>query len=687
MPSFQYAQSKNMVQTQPVQYNVQPNLSASRAFENLQKGLQGAMNLKSTLDENQYRTELAGLQKEVEDIDVKWKAADYDTKQNELLPQLLAIQERYPTDGNRYDQQLAGKATTITNNYRGALAEEGVVKRYRDNELMLIKGAQKLQEDFINAEDVTEREELLGVFNEQYTKAYEGLGDKYSQALYTKAIELSGGFTESLLKERTAIKDQSLSNEALDILSTNISVSGVPSPELWADVNEKLRDISDYSQKERAYKNSLFQVAIYGMATYMKNQEPTVENYEALQTQVADLAKLDPTGAASDSFRSLQTSLSGFKTKVMNEKIQDLTAAINADTISLKDTTDMSQELLDLGWISPVQHEANLFNKKSKVGDTKIYSTLNQYYQMGDEGDALLRDAITSGKGSQVSKLVNANLNTEFLHDINVEQMPLNEALEKLFKKQDHYIRLGATPMSFPKLDEILTRAQEARINTVDEAKIFVDTYLAASRNGYANPAINEKNMGRALSLKGLMQFAPEDQVMTLFRDSQRSTKNVDREVLEDAFNEVFDEGLLTVNMNKNNRAQLKTSFEEAFKTMIRAGINPANVTEDIENFVEANYIEGVQEGWGAGSSRIFMRKGEVISSKAAYQGLSQAFGADAAVMPRDPYNPMGDWVVFHKDGTLQELLYEDAIIMARTGQLKNSNQTQQLENDMMVAP
>jgi len=139
--------------------------------------------------------------------------------------------------------------------------------------------------------------------------------------------------------------------------------------------------------------------------------------------------------------------------------------------------------------------------------------------------------------------------------------------------------------------------------------------------------------------------------------------------------------------MNKNNRAQLKTSFEEAFKTMIRAGINPANVTEDIENFVEANYIEGVQEGWGAGSSRIFMRKGEVISSKAAYQGLSQAFGADAAVMPRDPYNPMGDWVVFHKDGTLQELLYEDAIIMARTGQLKNSNQTQQLENDMMVAP
>lgn len=687
MPSFQYAQSKNMVQTQPVQYNVQPNLSASRAFENLQKGLQGAMNLKSTLDENQYRTELAGLQKEVEDIDVKWKAADYDTKQNELLPQLLAIQERYPTDGNRYDQQLAGKATTITNNYRGALAEEGVVKRYRDNELMLIKGAQKLQEDFINAEDVTEREELLGVFNEQYTKAYEGLGDKYSQALYTKAIELSGGFTESLLKERTAIKDQSLSNEALDILSTNISVSGVPSPELWSDVNEKLRDISDYSQKERAYKNSLFQVAIYGMATYMKNQEPTVENYEALQTQVADLAKLDPTGAASDSFRSLQTSLSGFKTKVMNEKIQDLTAAINADTISLKDTTDMSQELLDLGWISPVQHEANLFNKKSKVGDTKIYSTLNQYYQMGDEGDALLRDAINTGKGSQVSKLVNANLNTEFLHDINVEQMPLNEALEKLFKKQDHYIRLGATPQSFPVLDEILTRAQEGRINTVDEAKIFVDTYLAASRNGYANPAINEKNMGRALSLKGLMQFAPEDQVMTLFRDSQRSTKNVDREVLEDAFNEVFDEGLLTVNMNKNNRAQLKTSFEEAFKTMIRAGINPANVTEDIENFVEANYIEGVQEGWGAGSSRIFMRKGEVINSKAAYQGLSQAFGADAAVMPRDPYNPMGDWVVFHKDGTLQELLYEDAIIMARTGQLKNSNQTQQLENDMMVAP
>lgn len=687
MPSFQFAQSKNMVQTQPVQYNVQPNLSASRAFEKLQQGLMAGAQLKSTLDENAYRDELAVLTKEVEELDVKWKASDYDTKQNELLPQIMAIQERYPADGNRYDQQLATKATTIANNYRGVLAEEGVVKRYRDNELMLIKGAQDLTVALKEAEDVNAREELVAQFDQQYVQPYEGLGDKYSQALLTDALKLSGSFKEGLLNERIAIKDQSLASEALDILSTNIAVKGVPSPELWADVNEKLKDISDYSQKERAYKNSLFNTAIYGMATYMKNQEPTVENYNSLEKQITALAKLDPTGAASDSFRSLQTSLAGFKTKVMNEKVANLTAAINADTISLKDTTDMSQELLDLGWISPVQHEANLFNKKSKVGDTKIYSTLNQYYQMGDEGDELLREAINSGKGAQASKLINANLNTEFLHDLNVEQMPLNEALDKLFKKQDHYIRLGATPKSFPVLDEILTRAQEGRINNVEEARIFVDTYTAASRNGYAHSSINEKNLGRTLALKGLMMFAPEDQVMTLFRDSQRSTKNVDREVLDDAFSEVFDEGLLSVNLNANNRAHLKTSFEEAFKTMIRAGINPSTVTEDIEDFVEANYIEGVQEGWGAGSSRIFMRKGEVIDSKAAYQGLSQAFGSDAAVMPRDPYDPMGDWVVFHKDGTVQKLMYEDAIIMAKTGQLKNSQQPQQLESNMMVAP
>ena len=687
MPSFQFEQSKNMVQTQPVQYNVQPNLSASRAFEKLQQGLMAGAQLKSTLDENAYREELAVLTKETEELDVQWKASDYDTKQNKLLPKIMALQERYPADGNRYDRQLSTKVTTLANGYRGALAEEGVVKRYRDNELMLIKGAQTLSEKMAEAEDVEEREELLSTFNQQFVQPYEGLGDRYSQALLSDATKLSGSFKESLLKERIAVKDQSLASEALDIVSTNIAVRGVPSPELWADVNEKLKDISDYSQKERAYKNSLFNTAIYGMATYMKNQQPTVENYNSLQEQVAALAKLDPTGAASDSFRSLQNSLAGFKTQVVNEKLVDLNAAINTDTISLKDTTDMSQELLDLGWISPLQHESNLFNKKTKVGDTKVYSTLNQYYQMGEEGDAMLRDAINSGKVSQVSTLVNANLNTEFLHDLNVNQMPLNEALDKLFKKQDRYIRLGVTPKKFPVIDEILTRAQEGRINNIDEAGIFVDTYMAASRNGYASSAITEKNMGRALSLKGLMMFAPEDQVMTLFRDSQRSTKNVDTEVLNDAFSEVFDEGLLNVNLNANNRAQLKNAFEETFKTMIRAGVNPSTATDDIEAFVEANYIEGVQEGWGAGTSRIFIRKSEVIDSKAAYQGLSQAFGKDAAVMPRDPYDPMGDWIAFHKDGTVQPVLYEDAIIMAKIGKLKNNQATQQLENDMMVAP
>lgn len=687
MPSFQYAQSKNMVQTQPVQYNVQPNLSASRAFEKLQQGLMAGAQLKSTLDENAYRDELAVLTKDVEELDIKWKASDYDTKQNELLPQIMALQERYPVDGNRYDQQLASKATTLANNYRGALAEEGVVKRFRDNELMLIKGAQDLTVALKEAEDVNAREELVATFDQQFVQPYEGLSDKYSQSLLTDALKLSSSFKEGLLNERIAIKDQSLASEALDIISTNIAVRGVPSPELWADVNNKIKDISDYSQKERAYKNSLFNTAIYGMATYMKNQQPTVENYNSLKQQIEALAKLDPTGAASDSFRSLQTSLAGFKTTVINEKVTNLNAAINTDTISLKDTTNMSQELLDLGWISPLQHEANLFNKKTKVGDTKVYSTLNQYYQMGEEGDSLLRDAINSGKVSQVSTLVNSNLNTEFLHDLNVNQTPLNEALDKLFKKQDHYIRLGVTPKSFPVIDEILTRAQEGRINNVEEAKIFVDTYLAASRNGYAHTSINEKNMGRTLALKGLMMFAPEDQVMTLFRDSQRSTKNVDPEVLDDAFNEVFDEGFLSVNINANNRTQLKNSFEEAFKTMIRAGVNPANATDDIEAFVEANYIEGVQEGWGAGTSRIFIRKSEVIDSKAAYQGLSQAFGKDAAVMPRDPYNPTGDWIVFHKNGSVQTVLYKDAIIMAKIGKLQNSQQTQQLENGMMVAP
>ena len=68
MPSFQFAQSKNMVQTQPVQYNVQPNLSASRAFEKLQQGLMAGAQLKSTLDENAYRDELAVLTKEVEEF-------------------------------------------------------------------------------------------------------------------------------------------------------------------------------------------------------------------------------------------------------------------------------------------------------------------------------------------------------------------------------------------------------------------------------------------------------------------------------------------------------------------------------------------------------------------------------------------------------------------------------------------
>ncbi len=690
MPLFNYTPTKQMAQVTPVNFTTQPNLSFSRAIANLQEAAIAGAQLKDSLNKDQYEKDLITFQQKRAVFNTKWEESDFDTRLNVLIPELDDQFVRpYADNTNKYARDLYLKATSMSEEYYGKAAKEGVEDRFRDNEVNLINQMLDFKQEWAaEGTQYADRNALLNAYDEKFIAPYENNSDPYSQALLKKSLSFKETMTGLLSDERVGIKDNVTSAEILEILTTATANDGFITPELWADIQKKgSKNISGWEARKGQLLSDFSVATMRGMIIYADEQKNTAtwDTYLELKDKVAAFAKIDPKAKANPVFGQLSSTVDSVK-QVINAKAK--TAVLNDienDNVSQEAVNKKLLALLDHKGISVEESNNYSFQKSNKMLERNVKKEVYTAF-INDDMEALT--TITNkGNGAVVSNIISSNLETQLRKQLSSGEVSFDQALDEFFLTRKKYDGLPINIQSSELLDSVLGSTRDGSITSVDQMQLFVTAYKKAVLDNKYNPT--NVNDAQALAdyavIKGLVSLNTPN-IVDVFTTTRGGTAPKQADV-DTIYNEmVANDAYTTLDLSPVVNARFKNYFQPAIKAMLKYGLDPTTLGGELEDVINSRFIRTSSTG-SPTAGRILIPVSETVPNEVAYKrlidGLSlktvdnpakvsgkQTFKVrEVYTQPKEFDKPNGSWIVFYTDGRpIKELSNDEVRLLVEAG-------------------
>lgn len=683
MPLFNYTPTKQMAQVTPVNFNAAPNLSFSRAIANLQEAAIAGAQLKDSLNKDQYEKDLITFQQKRAVFNTKWEESDFDTRLNVLIPELDDQFVRpYADNTNKYARDLYLKATSMSEEYYGKAAKEGVEDRFRDNEVNLINQMLDFKQEWsAEGTQYADRNALLNAYDEKFIAPYKNNSDPYSQALLKKSLSFKETMTGLLSDERVGIKDNVTSAEILEILTTATANDGFITPELWADIQKKgSKNISGWEARKGQLLSDFSVATMRGMIIYADEQKNTAtwDTYLELKDKVAAFAKIDPKAKANPVFGQLSSTVDSVK-QFINAKAK--TAVLNDienDNVSQEAVNKKLLALLDHKGISVEESNNYSFQKSNKMLERNVKKEV--YTAFINDDMETLTTITNKGNGAVVSNIISSNLETQLRKQLSSGEVSFDQALDEFFLTRKKYDGLPINIQSSELLDSVLGSTRDGSITSVDQMQLFVTAYKKAVLDNKYNPT--NVNDAQALAdyavIKGLVSLNTPN-IVDVFTTTRGGTAPKQADV-DTIYNEmVANDAYTTLDLSPVVNARFKNYFQPAIKAMLKYGLDPTTLGGELEDVINSRFIRTSSTG-SPTAGRILIPVSETVPNEVAYKrlidGLSlktvdnpakvsgkQTFKVrEVYAQPKEFDKPNGDWVVFYPDGRPIKVLLNDEV-------------------------
>lgn len=646
MPQINYETGRAGVQITPVQYNVQPNLSASRAVENLQKGILGALQLggqiRADIKQENYETAALDQRKRHEAFQTQIAGLSYPQRK-EAVAQFTEANSKLYDENTKFGRQLSLNEATFQGNIMQNLRTEGVEYEFLDNQTSQNNAFLAAKEKWTTATK-DEKVQILKELEDTQVTPLLGFEDKYSKKLLGSAQTALSDFKITLDKEALAEANNELWGGALEAAVAHINVNGTMDAETRDRiVADKLGRISTYGEKGNELRQKFDDIVLNSILAKGKEAlgtNPTYEGAQLLVKNLQDYAKVSPKVKGSDTYTKTLNAANAYVNAVNVRDQGSLNSLLVDDTAPLKAVETLSNALVQRGVLSPEDHSANVFRKQTLLVDKNVKPQIVRAYQSNDM--ATLGNLMKNGQGGQVATIVTGNLTQELAALANTEGMTPSQAIGQIMAKADTFAQNGIYVNKIEAIDNILKMPATGGIRSTEDAKLFVETMRQARKHNYDANTRKEVQADYAVleawTRAGIPDLAEKFQNYKL-----NPIKVKDEDVLK-AYNSIVDNNeYFSADLTPANNARYRSALLPSVKALMKAGVETDTVVDIFEAAVETNFME---ISLGAFSTRrVLMPRVGALNSEDVFKTVIKHFN-EQNVLPVNVFEPEGDWMV-----------------------------------------
>ena len=668
MPQFNYTPSQGAVQSRAVQYDVRPNLSGARAFQNLEKGILGAMQLagqvKADVRQDNYNEAFTQQTQYLSEFNTRWTEASYD-EQTGLEQELQQFASQYDTD-DAFGQKLYANAITEHGKYASDLKTRGVREEYVQNLTDQTQGILDLRTEWVEAEGIDDRAGLLQTYDQQFVTPYEGMSDEHSIKLYDNGIKAKEDFEKALATERVNIADNKLVSQSIDFVTATVEMDGTMTQEKYTDMLDKLSQLSTYETNGAKIRANMDARIAESIAAVASRQPLTWENATAFEDNMFSFVNdVAPQLKGTATFSKMNNAVLTFKNAVNTNDMNKLTALVNNDQVRWTEVEDLTNELVARDAITSEVADYQLFLKEEKVKVRDVKGDVaNMYVDQNMEG---LQSMIERGRGSTVRTVIKGNLDME-LSQLSEKIGPVaavQATLDKVKMFRDSGIRID-------KLDsvEYILDSRKDGFQTEDELNLFIDTASAASEAGYQSTSLSKSQKDAGI-LKVFRDMGVPD-LMARYTAYKNNSSKMPLGDKTEAFHQLVDNEWWAENLNHINQRDLQEMLNPAIEAAWKAGLSSDDLDEFWEASIEANFFEADPD-W-AWSGRVMIPKRGDINNKEAYMSAVDVYSqhhGDGFLSPMRMSDPEGMWAYITEDGRRIPVTFSYVAYASRFGKLK----------------
>jgi hypothetical protein len=679
MAAFEYTKSQGGIKAPTANYNVQPNLTVQRGFEQLTKAVSAGMQLGTQINEANYKQALIEQRNTMNQFKTDFDGAAYEQQKEMMasLPDLVV--NKYQGDDVR-NADLRSRGLQFQEGLESYLAKTGIQIEHTNNVTSQNVAFIDYSEKFNATNDINERLRLRDEFHATQVKPYEGLDDPLAQELYSKGMKGWQTINTAYQQNLRTRADNEITTNVMTGIATELKINGFVDEAAHKRAIDNLSRRSDYYEKEFALKTELNNSVLRGLYGVFNNpdMEVTRDNYKTYMQRVEDYTKLAPNAIGSEAYKKAITFGLTLKNRIEAQELTDIQAMLLDPAVPQKEFEVETLRIQELGTISPEQMSS--FNSRKAIvrNQTAQREIIAPLIQSKDY-DGLV-NGVKAGEysGSMVRSSVKDTLEFAFAQIQESTNKPTMAALSVL---QDYkaFKEKGIAPTKIDAIDNILKMPSSGTVMTNEDIVNFLHIKEAAREANYVS-ANSQKVNTDYLILKGYASMGIPDmaQKFNTYKNSPISVKEAD---VESALLEGIDaQPTWSEDLNPENVTSLRGMLRPAIKSLMKAGVDPSDVRNELGKFIEQSFINADPKfGW----------KNEVLipitngvrtedDYNRAYRAIDSAMQNDPDIPianrgqlqylgPKHMSDPESDWIAIDSRGVILGIPYEKIESAAKT--------------------
>jgi hypothetical protein len=674
MLQITYETGQASVQTGAVQYNVQPNLSASRAIQALEKGILGAMQLggqiRADIKEENYQVAVLDQKKRHETFQTEIASMSYPQRK-EAIGKFNEANASLYDETTKFGRVLSANEATFQGGVLQNLRTEGVEYEYLDNQTSQNNAFLEAKEKWLTATP-EEKTQIVADLEATQVTPLLTFDDKYSKKLLGSAQASLSDFKITMDKEAIAVTNNSLWGGALEAAVSQINKTDTLDEETRNRIlTDKLGRISTYGEKGNELRQKFDEVVLTAILSKGKEamgDKPSYEQTQTLLKNLTDYAKISPKVKGSDTYTKTLNAANVYINAVNKRDLGSLNSLIINDGASKKEVVSLGEALLARGVLSQQDYDAKLFLKDTKMVEKNVTPGIVAAYRDGNMSG--LGEFMKNGRGAAVARVVTDNLQVELGSLLNTQGLDPVEAFGQVMQKIQTFANQGIYVNKIEAIDNVLKMPAKGGIKSLEDVQLFIGAMNQAHKYNY-DPNLRKENMADYLVLQSWIKTGIPD-IVSNFQSYKINPKRVtDEEVLKQYNYIVDNDEFFAKDLTDANNRRYKAALLPGIKALLRAGIEPDTVVDQFEKGVETHYI-GVNMGWGT-NNRVLMPIVGHLKSDTVYETILNQF-PDRSVLPMNLFEPTGNWMVLD-DKTGKTEIYPFAAIeyLGKFGKLPSS--------------
>ena len=674
MPQITYETGQASVQTGAVQYNVQPNLSASRAIQALEKGILGAMQLggqiRADIKEENYQIAVLDQTKRHEAFQTEIAGMSYPQRK-EAIGKFNEANASLYDEKSKFGRQLSANEAAFQGGILQNLRTEGVEYEYLDNQTSQNNAFLEAKEKWLTATP-EEKTQIVADLEATQVTPLLTFDDKYSKKLLGSAQASLSDFKITMDKEAIAVTNNSLWGGALEAAVSQINKTDTLDEETRNRIlTDKLGRISTYGEKGNELRQKFDEAVLNAILSKGKEamgDKPSYEQTQTLLKNLTDYAKISPKVKGSDTYTKTLNAANAYTNAVNKRDLTSLNSLIVNDGASKKEVATLGTALLTRGVLSQEDYDAKLFLKDTKMQQKNITPQIAAAYQNGNM--SALGEFMKGGRGNAVATVVTDNLQVELGALVNTEGVNAVEAIGRIMEKADMFAQQGIYVNKIDAIDNILKMNATGGIKSNEDAQMFVETMRQARKHNYA-PGLRKEAQADYMVLESWSRAGIPD-IAEKFQNYKINPIRVKDEDVLTQYNYIVDnDEWFSKDLTPATNARFKSALLPGIKALLKAGVEPETVVDIFEGAVETNFIE-VSTGM-FGSNRVLMPRVGKLTSEDVYKTINKAFNG-SSVLPMNVFEPTGNWMVINdKTGKTETYPFAAIEYIGRNGKLPSA--------------